>query len=133
MNRNLDLLLAILPGVKKMVLVALENFFFRLIKLNHAQTHQLATSTCCLNQTYFVVLHAKTGSRIPQEDQRSSCTSIERICDANFTFKDTKKQTRTLNYTTTHFQIISLASLHRQALQPRITHIRLGEVIEVDL
>lgn len=51
----------------------------------------------------------------------------------DFTFKDTKKQTRTLNYTTTHFQIISLASLHRQALQPRITHIRLGEVIEVDL
>lgn len=38
MNRNLDLLLAILPGVKKMVLVALENFFFRLIKLNYAQT-----------------------------------------------------------------------------------------------
>ena len=63
MNRNLDLLLAILPGVKKMVLVALENFFFRLIKLNHAQTHQLATSTCRLNQTYFVVLHVKTEAK----------------------------------------------------------------------
>ena len=135
MNRNLDLLLAILPGVKKMVLVALENFFLDLKSslTTHRQTHQLATSTCCLNQTYFVVLHVKTESKIPQEDQRSSCTSIERICDANFTFKDTKKLTRTVNYTTTHFQIISLASLHRQALQPRITHIRLGEVTEVDL
>lgn len=37
MNRNLDLLLAILPGVIKIVLVALETFF-KINQLNYAHT-----------------------------------------------------------------------------------------------